>query len=335
MTISTAAPTTIDVDRERGVTLTWPDGLTSRFELEQLRVHCPCASCRTRREGGLTVWPLPGSPQPLTIVEAELIGAWGLGFTWNDGHSTGIYNWDLLRPATRHVTIDPRFCGPSDRGNGGYTAGLLAREMGTLVEVTLRLPSPLRRPLKIRVGADGHGMLLDGEDVVAEAEPIESVEVAVPAPVTPDHARAAAARSDRHDDGIAFERCFSCGPERAEGDGLRIFAGPVEGRDVYAAPWRPGAELANATGHVEAEILWAALDCAQRAPVAGREWAASVLGRIAVQQLAPVPVERDLVVMSWLVGVEGRKGFAADALLTEDGAVLAVSRSTWIRPRQP
>jgi DUF971 family protein len=96
----TSAPVTIDVERDRDVTLTWADGTTSRFGLEELRQHCPCAWCRTQRERDLPVWPLPSSPQPLRIVDAQLVGAWGIGLTWNDGHATGVYSWELLRPDT-------------------------------------------------------------------------------------------------------------------------------------------------------------------------------------------------------------------------------------------
>ena len=95
---STTAPTTIDVDRSHGVTLTWVDGTTSTFGLEELRQHCPCAECRQRRDHDQPVWPVPSSPQPLEILDAELIGAWGITFTWNDGHSTGIFSWTLLHP---------------------------------------------------------------------------------------------------------------------------------------------------------------------------------------------------------------------------------------------
>lgn len=95
---ATTAPVTIDIDRERGVTLTWADATTTRFELEALRQHCPCAECRNRREHGLVVWPSRSSPLPLRILDAELVGAWGISLTWNDGHSTGIYSWRLLRP---------------------------------------------------------------------------------------------------------------------------------------------------------------------------------------------------------------------------------------------
>ena len=93
-----AAPVTIDVKRDRGVVLTWADGTTSRFGLEELRQHCPCAECRNRRERNLPVWPLTSSPRPLRIIDAALVGAWGMSITWNDGHSTGIYSWELLKP---------------------------------------------------------------------------------------------------------------------------------------------------------------------------------------------------------------------------------------------
>lgn len=94
---STEAPTGIDVDRAAGVTLTWADGTTSAFGLDELRVNCPCAECRGLRERNLPVWPKPASPLPLHLEDAELVGAWGVTFRWNDGHATGIFSWELLR----------------------------------------------------------------------------------------------------------------------------------------------------------------------------------------------------------------------------------------------
>jgi DUF971 family protein len=98
---ATAAPVTIDVQRDQGLILTWADGTSSRFGLVELRNHCPCAECRTQRERSSPVWPLASSPRPLRIVDAKLVGAWGISITWNDGHSTGIYSWDLLGPDER------------------------------------------------------------------------------------------------------------------------------------------------------------------------------------------------------------------------------------------
>lgn len=87
----------IAVDRERGVTVVFGDGETCDFGLEELRVHCPCAGCRGDRDHGRVPWPTASSPQPLAVAGAELVGAWGLSFTWNDGHSAGIYPFESLR----------------------------------------------------------------------------------------------------------------------------------------------------------------------------------------------------------------------------------------------
>jgi DUF971 family protein len=90
-------PTKIDVERERGVTITWDDGRVSRFGLEELRVNCLCAECRGRREQGLDAWPTEGAPAVLRIETAAQVGNWGLNFAWNDGHTTGIFTWEILR----------------------------------------------------------------------------------------------------------------------------------------------------------------------------------------------------------------------------------------------
>jgi DUF971 family protein len=90
-------PATIDLERDRALTIVWDDDVVSSFDLEELRVNCPCAECRGLRDRGDAAWPKPNSPQPLRAEGAELVGAWGLSIRWNDGHSTGIYAWDVLR----------------------------------------------------------------------------------------------------------------------------------------------------------------------------------------------------------------------------------------------
>ena len=91
------SPTSVELDREHGLTLIWPDGSQSVFALDELRLNCPCAECRGLREQHRPIWPKPGNPEPLAALGAELIGAWGLTITWNDHHSTGIFAWGLLR----------------------------------------------------------------------------------------------------------------------------------------------------------------------------------------------------------------------------------------------
>lgn len=91
-------PVDVSIERERAVTISWSDGLSATFPLAELRAACPCAACRGVREQGGSPWPPPNRPDaPLAIVDAELVGAWGISVRWSDGHDTGIYPWDRLR----------------------------------------------------------------------------------------------------------------------------------------------------------------------------------------------------------------------------------------------
>jgi hypothetical protein len=157
------------------------------------------------------------------------------------------------------VVIERRFCGPPDSANGGYACGLLARRMTGPVEVTLRRPPPLEKPLEVEV-EDAGGSLLDGNELVAAARAAE-LEVEVPEPVSQTEAETAAQRCELLLHDHPFPTCFVCGPDRSERDGLRIFPGPVDGREIVAAAWTPDRSLADPDGSVREEIMWAALDC--------------------------------------------------------------------------
>jgi hypothetical protein len=221
------------------------------------------------------------------------------------------------------VIVPGRFNGPPDSGNGGYTCGLVAGLLGGVAEVTLRLPPPLDRELEV-VRDDVRLEVRDGGRLVAEAGPVE-LEVDVPAPVSVEEAE----RASEHYAGFAhhaYNTCFVCGPNRT--DGLRVYAGPVEGREgLVATPWTPPED-------VTPELVWAALDCPSGWAVDDFQREGVLLGRMATEiDRLPSPGEPH-VVIGWRVGEEGRKRFAGSALLTADGEVLARSRSTWIVPTE-
>ena len=89
-------PARVDIQRGTGLDLTWSDGSVSHFDLEELRMACPCAACRGARDARRQPWqPSPLGPA-LSVLNAELVGAWGITIHWSDGHSTGIYPWDVL-----------------------------------------------------------------------------------------------------------------------------------------------------------------------------------------------------------------------------------------------
>src|SRR5918992_585805 len=117
------------------------------------------------------------------------------------------------------IVLPRRFRGPLTSANGGYASGRLAAFVdGDEVEVTLRLPPPLDRPLTVG-REDGGAFLLDGDAIVAEAR-ASVVEVEPPPAVSVAEAEAAAARHVRLGDEL-FSECFVCGI-RDVGDGLRI-----------------------------------------------------------------------------------------------------------------
>jgi hypothetical protein len=218
------------------------------------------------------------------------------------------------------LVIDRKFRGPTTSANGGYTCGLLASLLRGPVEVTLRLPPPLERPLE--VVTDDQVELRDGEALVAQAAPAE-VELDVPDPISFDEAAAAALPEGDRDS--VFPECFVCG--WARDDGLRIYAGPVEGRDLVAATWVPSDDV------IASEFVWAALDCPGAYAVQFGERGNPVLGRLAARvEHLPHPGER-CVVMAWPLGEEGRKLYAGTALFGEDGRTLGTARATWILPR--
>jgi hypothetical protein len=228
------------------------------------------------------------------------------------------------------VLVSSRFCGPPDSGNGGYVSGLVAEHVEGQAEVTLRLPPPLNRPLS--VDRDGTAVVVrDGDRVVAEAGP-GVVDVDVPPPVGFDEAVEASAFYPFADGGHPFPTCFVCGPGRPGRDGLGLFAGPVPGRGVAAAPWVPDAALAGPDGVLPVELAWAALDCPSwfGAYCFDRTLGTAVLGRMAADVHTPPRAGGPYVVGGWLRERDGRKVHTASALWDDTGNTVAVARATWI-----
>ncbi len=259
---------------------------------------------------------------------------------------------DLLSDCVSAFTfsIDRRYCGPPTSANGGYASGLLAAALlgeppfgpgrpgaaagsgSAPVEVALRLPPPLEQPLVAIVADDGTAELHDGDAVVATARRLDSLDIAVPAAVSVEAARAVEAESPivRDLDAHPFPTCFVCGTARAVGDGLRIFPARIPGTDVFAAAYTPAA---RETG---IELVWAALDSPSSFPMYLDEDpfpGPIVLGRMAVRIDRTVEGGRPHVVMAWREGVDGRKLHTAGALLDDEGTTVAVTRATWIRLR--
>jgi hypothetical protein len=219
------------------------------------------------------------------------------------------------------ITFAHRFRGPLTSANGGYACGRLAAFVDAPeVEVTLRLPPPLERPLTVERDGDT-ARLLDGGALVAEARPA-SLDIEAPAPVSVELADAAREHHVR-DWTPDFRECYVCG---VRDDGLEIRVGLVAGREPLHASPLVLEESAP-------EIVWAAIDCPGAFAVAGEGRGDVVLGRMAARVDRVPAAGEQCVVTSWPITVDGRKHFAGTALFAADGELLALARQTWIAPK--
>lgn len=228
--------------------------------------------------------------------------------------------------------VPRRFCGPPSSGNGGWSAGALAALVdagpGMGVTVSLRRPPPLDTPMPVTT-SEGVTVASLGADDVARAEATEA-EPPLADPVPPEEARAAEATYA----GLTshpFPTCFSCGVDRAVGDGLRIFPGRVgdqDGAARVAATWTPDDSV-GADGHATIPVTWAALDCAGG-------WAGDledrlmVLARITARVDALPRLGEEHVVVGLAGSSEGRRTHTASTIYDADGRVVARAEHVWV-----
>ncbi len=233
-----------------------------------------------------------------------------------------------------NIRIPSRFNGPPGSANGGYTCGLVAGVLASeAAEVTLRSPPPLERDLAaVRHGEDV--IVRDGNKVIAEGHAVR-LDLETPEPPSLERAvEAARAGYVRWSAEHPFPRCVVCGPAREPGDGLRIFPGRLSDDGLFASSWTPHESVADDTGTVLPECVWAALDCPTSAPLANYgEGPPMMLGRLAASLEAPVLAGAPHVIVAWEIERDGRKRTAGAALYDSRGTVLARSRATWIELR--
>ena len=237
---------------------------------------------------------------------------------------------------TDTVIIGQRYHGPPDSGNGGYSCGVVGKFFTGPASVRLSIPPPLDVPIQVRKTESGIA-LFHNDELVASGRPAR-VDIEVPGP--PDFEGAqAASRRYRGFNSHFYPSCFVCGPEREHGDGLRVFAGPVEHgsgpQGMVAATWVPDDSLADSAGMVATEYLWAVLDCPGAYAFPEPATGAILLGEIAVSIKDPVPVGEKCVLIGWEIDHQGRKHYTGTALFGESGSLHAVAYATWFEVPTP
>ena len=112
-------PTAIDRDGEGAIEITWSDDSKIRWTVAELRDLCPCATCREKRKAeespskeapsdeapkqdaqtrGPLLLPVlsAAEAQPLRIESMSPVGSYAYGISFSDGHSSGIFPFDIL-----------------------------------------------------------------------------------------------------------------------------------------------------------------------------------------------------------------------------------------------
>jgi DUF971 family protein len=74
----------------------WRDGHRSEYEPRYLRLQCRCAGCVDEMSGRPILRGETVSPE-IYPAAIRYVGRYALQFDWSDGHTTGIYPFEMLR----------------------------------------------------------------------------------------------------------------------------------------------------------------------------------------------------------------------------------------------
>ena len=231
------------------------------------------------------------------------------------------------------VTIDKHYVGPTDIAQGGYVGGRMAEYLGSdTVEVTMRNPTPMGRPVIFDTSEPGLVLLYDGDKLLNEARPAK-LDMEIPEPVSFEEAQEA---SLRHVTETPFPNCFGCGAARSEDEGLHLRSGPVKRRNMVAIDWVPRAAAVGAEEgeDVPLPIVWAAMEC----PVS-RAWdigglkgddELAVLGRMTTKVITRPKVGQKCFIMGWPIERAGRRIELEGSLHNEKGEVMVMTHFTFV-----
>lgn len=89
-------PTKISIKDKKNLLIEWNDKSKTVIPVRTLRYYCPCAECKKdREERSASYIPIYGDDQ-INLTNIEMIGNYAVKFSWEDGHNTGMYEYDYL-----------------------------------------------------------------------------------------------------------------------------------------------------------------------------------------------------------------------------------------------
>jgi len=100
---SATAPRDVHLHDREVPQIVWSDGVVMNFEHRALRLACPCAACRDEMSG-VRLLDETAVPADIKVAAVRLVGQYGLNLVFSDGHSSGIYTFELLRQLGKAAT---------------------------------------------------------------------------------------------------------------------------------------------------------------------------------------------------------------------------------------
>ncbi|MGD9968399.1 MAG: gamma-butyrobetaine hydroxylase-like domain-containing protein [Hyphomonadaceae bacterium] len=92
--VSRPWPTDLVFDRAaKALMIAFDDGETFEIPFELLRVESP--SAENKGHGDRAPPPVKGKAN-VNVVRADAVGRYAVRISFDDGHDTGLYSWDLL-----------------------------------------------------------------------------------------------------------------------------------------------------------------------------------------------------------------------------------------------
>jgi len=90
-------PSKIRLIEKKRLLIVWDDGSESVIELRELRKRCPCATCLAERDKQSKMYIPLFAENQVTVKSIIQVGNYAVQITWNDGHNTGIYEYNFLK----------------------------------------------------------------------------------------------------------------------------------------------------------------------------------------------------------------------------------------------
>lgn len=234
------------------------------------------------------------------------------------------------------IRIGQWFQGPTDCGQGGWSAHRFVRALGRPASVAIKVPIPLETDLFVDVAQAGRPRLVtaDGTTIMVASDLTETFSTTEP--VSIEAAREARSRFGEITTEHPVPYCFSCGIQH---DSMQVHAAPLSD-DRFATDWTVPDWAVDAGGRVDEGALWAAIDCCAAWWVGySRDRRVAFTAQFATEVLHPLEPGAAYALVAWSGDHDpewdGRKRHAASAAFDTHGRCVARSASFWISVPTP